>query len=474
MSDDERKPSLADQLAHFQQPMFTPFDPDTGKGLERALPMGFQTQIEGGEYVAPGHAAEHAYGVMFRADHETLGDGMCRQARAHAVALSKHMPVLLSTIQGCVRRDGQVFTHAGDDMLEPIVLEEVGALRRASIGTFVAAIYHTQVHAKESMRLLLLPQHVRTVIGASERLLARSIVYVPWERSTVAPELIEVMNKLGQVWLQCRRNRDVFVAAGLDPARIRMIYPAFDPGSAVAELPVVAPVPRRGRRYYSIGKWEPRKAQHALIGAFLAAHGPTDDASLTIKTSFFGEWQNYPSHRESLGIWLATPEVRARGWNAETAAKVVRIYDRTFTDEQMTLLHRMHNIYVSASHAEGWDYPAFDAVTAGNTLVHVGFGGTEDYAPGDAVLVEGQELGPVHPGYGWESDAQWATYPFERLVAALLEARVPERRLCRPQLAEHYGAPAMGRAMAKAVMQLLQAAYTPEEVTRFEESWRSP
>ncbi len=478
---DARNPGLADQLAQFARPRFTPFDPDTGQGLEVAHEPRYGRSIEGGEYAAPASRASYEWGFVFRADHETLADGMCRQARAHAVALAEHAPVLLWTIHNKVRRpvymddgtqgDVMEFSLAGDDMLEDSVFRQVGALRRTQVRNYLAAVYHTTIRSSGGLRTLLLPEYTRAAIGAADRLLARSVVYTPWERSTVSREIIDVLKDTGQVWLQCRRNVEVFVEAGLPEKKVRLVPPAFDPEGLVALIPKTRKRVPSGRRFYNIGKWEPRKAQHELIGAFLHTFEPGSDAHLTMKVSWAGEWDEYPKHTQSLPVWLQQPQVRQRGWTAQNVGRHVSVYDKQFSDEQMAKLHAVHNIYVSASHAEGWDYPAFDAATAGNRLVHVGFGGSEDYADEQDVRVP-YSLGPVDPQYGWEPGAQWAVYEFDALCAALAPARPREQVELSRDLASQYGAPRVGELMFAALRDLVLAC-DPSLWAAAEETWNA-
>lgn len=467
---DQTRPSLADQLAVFSRPGFTPFDPETGEGLERADPMTYQRVLADGEYAAPGRRAEHEYGVLFKADHETLGDGMCRQARIHSKMLAAHMPLLLSSIHSRVFHDGLPYGHAGDDMLDDEVLREVATIRRTRIRNYLAVVYHTTIASEAGLKRLLVPEHMHAELGAVDDLLSRSIVYVPWERSTVPESLIEMLCRVGQVWLQCTRNVEVFVRAGLPRSHVRLIFPAYYPDGRVPSIPVRSSSVPSGKRFYNIGKWEPRKAQHELVGAFMRAYRPTDRASLTIKTSYFRDWSNYPGFQRTVPFWLEHPDVRANGWNAENAERRVRIYHKSFADEQMALLHEKNNVYVSAAHAEGWDYPAFDAKTAGNRLVHVGYGGSEDYASADDIRIAFAE-GPVHPGYQWEQNALWAEYPHDRLVQTLREATPLAERRPAEDLAERFGGEAAGRAMTAALRDLLVTA-APDALRAAETSWR--
>lgn len=461
------KKNLSEQLEQFNKPMYSPYDPETGEGLERPEP----TPEELAEpYAAPGRQAERACGILFRADHETLEDGMCRQARLHATALARHVPLLLTSVQHRVRHGDQSFSAAGDTMLHPEVFEQVKHLRHARISNILASIYHTTIRSAQSLRGLIIPDYARGTIGAADSILSRSIVYTPWERTTVDPEVVKILNRVGQLWLQCSRNAKTFEDAGVSADRIHLVPNAYDPSSPVAQIPTTHPEPPSGRRYYNIGKWEPRKNQHGLIGAFLSGFKPTDPVSLTIKTSYFGKWAGYQGPTESVRFWLDRPYVRAQGWTAENLGKRLVIYDRFFTEEQMTALHRLHNIYVSASHAEGWDYPAFDAKTAGNRLVYVPFSGAEDYADETDVAVETRdEWELVHVGYHWEKNAAWAKVNNESLAAAMQAATRPSRRTYRGDLAERYGVKACGARMHTLVSSLLsekESAMLLEEMGR--------
>ncbi|NIR29338.1 MAG: glycosyltransferase [Gammaproteobacteria bacterium] len=445
---------LKDQLSRFHDRMYTPFDPKTGEGLARPDPTEAEIATT---YYAPGREAQHKYGVVMHADHETPDDGMCRQARIHARALAAHVPLLLTSIGHRVRYGGVTVRAAGDDVLRPEVLKEVGELRHARLRHCVVSVFHTLIYNAQQLKALIVPQYVRSQIGAVERALKSVVVYTPWERSSVDPEVVRVLNKCGQVWLQCKRNRDVFVEAGVKESLIRLHPNAFERGT-IADIPVWQKEVPRGRRYYNIGKWEPRKNQAGLIGAFLLAHRPADHALLTIKTTRFGKWKNYPTPEEALEFWMKLDAVKNKGWTPDTVARAIRIYDRYFTVDEMVRLHAMHNIYVAASHAEGWDYPAFDAKTADNRLVHVGFGGSEDYADADDVRLP-WTLSPVHPDYGWEARARWAEYDETDLAEAMTRAVPKDSRELRADLEKEYSAHRAGLRMASNLKELVTVTH---------------
>lgn len=443
---------LNDQLKGYTGPVYTPYDPDTKEGLQRANPTDEEINDE---YAAPGKPAEHPLGVLFKADHETLEDGMCRQARFHARALALGAPVTLVSINNRVRHGAQTHTHVGDDMLHPSVLAEVKELRARRIGRYALCVYHTVIDQVTALRRLLLPTHALATIGVADELLGRTIVYTPWERSTVHPDIVKLLNKCGQLWLQCSRNVAVFKDAGVKPELIRLVPNGFDPETPTAKIAETHPHMPEGRRYYNIGKWEPRKAQHELVGAFLHAHSPDDAASLIIKTSSYGIWKDYLGPKDSLKHWAAQEDVKAKGWSPETIAKRVLIYDRIFREDEMVKLHALNNIYVSAAHAEGWDYPAFDACAAGNRLVHVGFGGSEDYAGPHDERVEILGTEPVPQAYGWEASAEWARYDVKELADAMKRARLGARRTAPAGLHDKYGRAATSFTMWTHLRELL-------------------
>lgn len=409
----------SEQLARFSEDSpYSPFDEETGTGLERGEPTAAELAVP---YAAPGRDADHAIGVLYRADHETLDDGMCRQARTHARALSDAgIPLVLRSIANRVRTldpitHERVVVLSADDILAPEVYREVGKLRSAVVRQTAVCVNHMVIESARHLWMVLVPDYVQNDPKAVDNLLGASIVYTPWERDRVSRDVIDVLNRVGQVWLQCERNREAFVSSGLDPERVRIVPNA----SVIPELHRRAPT--EARLFYTIGKWEPRKDQHRLIGAFLRSFYPGDAAMLYVKTHEYRQWQSYPSIDDSIAHWLADERVRANGWTADLFKARVLVDTRILTDEDIVGLHHLANIYVSASHGEGWDYPAFDAVATGNRLVHVGFGGSEDYAPASALRIP-WKLGPVEPEYGWEMGASWASYTDDELEDALLEA----------------------------------------------------
>jgi glycosyltransferase involved in cell wall biosynthesis len=403
--------------------------------------------------VAPGTEALLPAGIVYQAGWEPLGDGIARHARAAARALSgAGLPVSLRSLP--------ITRMQLDGELDPAVIAEVDYLRKTSLDAARIAVRQVVIHNYRFLEAVIAPAGARMSGFQDELRVYRStIVYTSWERSTVHPEIVEVLNRCGRTWVPCQMNKEVFERAGVK--RVDLIPCPFDPnGSQVAAIgaPRGSESVPYGKRFYAIGKWEPRKNYHALLGAFLSEFSVTEHASLIIKTSEWGSWKDYPSVDQSLAWWLTVPEVRDNGWTAENVARKCRVVTKKVSDEKILSLHRDNNIYVTCSHGEAWDLPAFDAHAAGNRLVYTGWGGADDYArKTDVRILGGVVYEPVHSGYGWEADAEWAACPVEAIRSALGDAMPPVRRI-QPPLAR-WSPARVGQAMSESIRALSSAAH---------------
>lgn len=388
------------------------------------------------ETVADGHPALLPNGVLYHADWHKAEDGIHRHARESMLALAA---------VGVPVRSHQV-SAAPQQLVPQDVEDAVGWMRNVSLSSSSVAIRHG-IFSAHALRAVVLGAGRHLPYEAQRQVLANTIICTSWERDRVAADAVEMLNELREVWVPCEANRVAFERSGV--ARVFVIPCPYQPSaasSAAFALPRGTGETPPGRRFYHIGKWEPRKDQVALLRAFLRAFTPEDRALLTIKTSEWGSWENYASIHDAKRECAQDPIIRGNGWTADALRWSVQIIDRKLSAADIMVLHKNHNIYVSPSHGEAWDLPAFDAKCAGNRLVHVGYGGSEDYAePGDVTVPHA--MGPVHPGYGWETDAQWAVYELDALVEALRAARPPGERVHPPTYYHRFSRFAVGMRM---------------------------
>jgi glycosyltransferase involved in cell wall biosynthesis len=207
----------------------------------------------------------------------------------------------------------------------------------------------------------------------------------------------------------------------------------------------------RKRRFYSIGRWEPRKNQHGLLRAFCAAFHPDDDVSLTLK--WHGFWRDYAPFE----VVISQLEEQFPIWRGRTRERITT-HPSHLPADQILRLHFENNIYLAPSCGEAWCLPAFEAKVAGNRLIHTPYGGTRDFA-GDADFDLPFELEAVPASYGWPEGSQWARPDHDALVAALRAAQVPERFERSADFEARFNLQAVGRRMRTRLQELTGAPW---------------
>jgi glycosyltransferase involved in cell wall biosynthesis len=447
--------------------------------------MGYPTIIADGEtgmICAAGEPAKYRFGVEYRGPHETVADGTCRAVRLNARALAlTGLPVLLTSFSHTTVDDIGLSRPIHEVGLPDVIRAEVGTLRDASIGTVAIRVLHCVVHGIDHLRRVLMPASFNLLsMEELDVLLRTTVLYTVWERDRVDSEVAGLLNRVGQCWVPCEQNRDTLIASGVDENRVHVIPHPFETKSKIAQLvrrpEDFKPKGAKTKRFYSIGAWQPRKGYHELIGAFLKAFRPGDDACLTIKYSG-GKWPEYPEPEQSIGLWLkhAQPggkEIGLSAWTEEEAKKHIRLIGGRVSDDQILKLHFENNIYVSSSHGEAWNLGAFDAKVAGNSLIHVRYGGTEDFADPDVDWAIDHQMEPVPAHYKWEPGSQWATVNIDEIAKYMVKIGEDGIPLNGPRpewFEEEFGIEAVGKKMRDLLIALAHKELKPEVAESLEQ-----
>lgn len=249
------------------------------------------------------------------------------------------------------------------------------------------------------------------------------IASVVFERDRVSEHMATCMNRLGQIWVANETDRKMLERCGVERVRVVPI-PFFDTDPLLNlryRKRLSGPV-----RFYHIGKWEPRKAHHEMLGTFFHAFKP-GEARLIFKTSTTApDYGDYPSSPEvSVHQWMNDAVVKQNGWDINKANQDVHFIRQRISQEQIVKLHKTGDVYLSLSRGEGFDMPAYDAVLAGNIVVYTPTGGPSDFAPRfkENVPVYANESLPCHPFYRWGDDARYLDWSLKEAVSALREAK---------------------------------------------------
>jgi len=407
---------------------------------------------------AAGQAAEHPFGVLYQGEFETPWDGTGVAVRKHARALAQTgIPVLLRSFSNVVVNAAGMPEPVHVAGLPDEIEAEVGDLRRTSVSEQVPLIKHAVVRDATHARQIILP---RSTLGESDpqraitlrrAIGAATILYTVWERDRIDSDLVRELGRAGQLWVPCDHNAEMLQRSGLEPEKIRVIPHPYAETDPMLLLQNRQPRNHGWKLFYSIGRWEPRKGFAELIEAFVCTFNPSHKVVLTIKHSG-NEWKDYPTPKEAIASALAKQE---NGWTAEKLEPRLRLFSGRAPLETILQLHYENNIYVSSSHGEAWNLPAFDAKLAGNALVYVDYGGISDFADPKDIGIP-TTLGPVHPSYGW-SDGKWGDYQTRVLGYAMLRQPVPEKFSAPTHVLERFSMARVGRLMAEQLLTLTES-----------------
>jgi glycosyltransferase involved in cell wall biosynthesis len=364
----------------------------------------------------PGEKAEHAEGLLYMGPWETLADGFAEHTRRCARALA------LTGVPVHLRSLNQDNLKADTPEMEPVE-KVLRPLLRASITKYAAQIY--QVVPFDSL-LQFLTTHREYLPEQMQMLNAHRVLYTVWERDRISDAARSAFARVGQVWVACDANADMLVENGVQPDKVRIVPCPYFEDDPLLTL--------RGRdrkpgvvRFYHIGKWEPRKAQDRIIGAFLLAFRP-GEAELYLKVSPLSVAAKVDGFARDPMIaihdWLKDDRVKAMGWTLADMQRALRVITQRLMPADIVKLHALCDVYVSLSRGEGFDMPAQDAKLAGNLLVYTPSGGTQAFA-GDRdfkVPATGRVL--CHSFYGWNRDAGYIDYDIEEAARQMRLAAI--------------------------------------------------
>jgi glycosyltransferase involved in cell wall biosynthesis len=188
------------------------------------------------------------------------------------------------------------------------------------------------------------------------------IAYTVWESTKLPDSWRAPLARADQIWVPTAWNRDVFVANGLDGARIRVV-----PEGVNSDLfnPRVPPVPdlarRSGFKFINIGKWEERKGTARLIKAFDDEFAAGEDVWLVLSC--------YNPHFPDIdfGAELRALQLKRPG----RLLLIPPIQDHA----RIAGLYTSCQAFVSPTRAEGWGLPIIEAMACGLPAIVTGYSG---------------------------------------------------------------------------------------------------
>jgi hypothetical protein len=392
--------------------------------------QGFGDYDENSPAFHPGwREAEHEQGVAYICPWEDPYAGFPEHARRCARALDDAgIHVQIRSVDPSIQWH-MYFEVGGAEKLD--LREQYGDLLGNTFKSTIAEVYQI-VPSDELLQKLTTSRWVDAKhLEAINRFRIISCVF---ERDRISDYAVKAFSRVAQVWVANEKDKAMLERCGVE--RVAVVPIPYYPDDPLLQL---QGQPRQPGpvRFYHIGKWEPRKAHHEMLGAFLMAFEP-GEAKLYFKTST--KAPNYPEYEkgydseqvvspypvgpeQSVHRWVSDERVAANGWTIELVNQDIHLIKRRVPAAQIRQLHKLGDVYLTLSRGEGFDMPAYDAKLAGNRLIFTPSGGPQDYATaGSDLMVDAQGDVPCHPFYRWEG-ARYLDWRYDDAVACLRFAR---------------------------------------------------
>lgn len=405
-----------------------------------------QSTDTGKPHFAPGTDAAAEQGVLYKGDFQHPNDGTAVAIRRHARALaSQGVPVLMKPHSAQVLTSRGTFEPLHFSGIPDSVRAEVGDLTTTSVGRLHPVIHHFVIHKHEEISTRLMRGAVgplddpENVFKARTAIYGSTVIYSVWERDRIDDATVRELRHVRDVWVPCEMNAEMLVRSGLSREQVFVVPHPYPDDSPLLHLQRRKPYPEK--RFYFIGRWEPRKNPVALLKAFCEAFEPGGSESLVMK--YHGRWQNYPSFEETLD------QITAQGkWRRGQILDQVTPIEGFLREDQILKLHFDNNIYVGPSAGEAFCLPAFEAKLAGNTVIHTPYGGTADFCDTSDFPIS-HSLGAVPESYGWPRGSQWAHVDEGHLRDILRMVNPPGAFQPSPYFLRRHSMAEVGARMAK-------------------------
>ncbi len=260
-----------------------------------------------------------------------------------------------------------------------------------------------------------------------ERALGKKILgYTVWEHDHLPSHWVPILNKLDGVLVPCRWNKDVFMRSGVNiPVYVvpHLPHAATASPNEVDKAWWLEKINSSGAKpstvFYNIVHWNERKAPDLCLEAFLNAFEEKDNVVLVVKTNrinttktFRPWWACFRKRFEDPEVTVHKRLIRYYDEHGKAPPHVVVVTDESLSDERISALHAVGDIFFSTSRSEGWGMGAYDAALLAKPVVMPNYGGQREFltdehplwihsertmVPGDSRQVEDR------PPYVWAS-----------------------------------------------------------------------
>ena len=204
--------------------------------------------------------------------------------------------------------------------------------------------------------------------------LGPKIAYNVWESTLQPQQYFNKLQEFDEMWVPSKWQRDVTIAQGYDPNKIKVVPEGVDVNTFFPEE-TSHELTSDGRfKFFLAGRWDYRKSIKEIIETFLKTFDKDEPVDLILSV-------DNPFSNDG----LKTTEERLEYYG--------------FTDERIKILHfppredyikilKSCDAFVSCARAEGWNLPLIEAMACGTPSIYSNCSGQLEFAEGKGLPVK--------------------------------------------------------------------------------------
>lgn len=197
------------------------------------------------------------------------------------------------------------------------------------------------------------------------------IAYNVWESTLQPNEFFNKLKEFDEMWVPSEWQRQVTIAQGYDPERIKVVPEGVDAKTFFPEDVDKLPQYEDGRfKFLLFGRWDYRKSIKEVIETFIKYFDPSEPVDLIVSVDNpFGEHiDGFKTTEERLKFYgLDDPRV-----------KIVHFPSR---QDYIKFLKTGH-VFVSCARSEGWNLPLIESMACGTPSIYSNCSAQLEFAKG--------------------------------------------------------------------------------------------
>lgn len=199
------------------------------------------------------------------------------------------------------------------------------------------------------------------------------IAYNVWETTKQPEEFFNKLKEFDELWVPSKWQRDVTIAQGYDPDKIKVVPEGVDVNTFYPEK-TTHELTSDGRfKFFLAGRWDYRKSTKEIIETFLNTFTNDEPVDLIISVD-----------NPFSGDDLETTENRLKHYGLEDdRIKVVHFPSR----EDYIKILKSCDVFLSCARSEGWNLPLIEAMACGIPSIYSNCSGQLEFAQDKGIPV---------------------------------------------------------------------------------------